>query len=113
MCTGHKDTDVIFEDNHIFNNVSDGVHLRGERENNAPHRNTFVKNIIENNGTDGGGFGLSINSPAKDLVLKENIFKNSLKTQKAAIYIYRAGLKPKLMNNQFDEHKFGEVVFEK
>ena len=113
LCTGHKDTDVIFEDNHIFNNESDGVHLRGERENNAPHRNTFVKNIIENNGTDGGGFGLSINSPATDLVLKENIFKNSLKTQEAAIYIYKAGLKPKLMNNQFEKHKFGEVVFEK
>ncbi len=104
---------LFFEDNHIFNNESDGVHLRGERESNAPHRNTFVKNIIENNGTDGGGFGLSINSPATYLVLKENVFKNSLKTQEAAIYIYKAGLKPKLMNNQFDEHKLGEVVFEK
>ncbi len=113
LCTGHKDTDVIFEDNYIFNNESDGVHLRGERESNAPHRNIFVKNIIENNGTDGGGFGLSINSPATDLVLKENVFKNSLKTQKAAIYIYKAGLKPKLINNQFDKHELGEVVFEK
>ena len=113
LCTGHKDTDVILEDNHIFNNGSDGVHLRGERESNAPHRNIFVDNIIENNGTDGGGFGFSINSPATDLVLKENVFKNSLKTQQAAIYIYKAGLKPKLMNNKFDEHKLGEVVFEK
>ena len=112
LCTGHKDTDVIFEDNHIFNNESDGIHLRGERESNAPHRNTFIKNIIENNGTGEGGFGFSINSPATDLVLKENIFKNSLKTQKAAIYIYKAGLKPKLINNHFDAHKLGEVVFE-
>jgi len=113
VCTGHKDTDVVFENNHIFNNESDGIHLRGERESNAPHRNTFTKNVIENNGTDGGGFGFSINSPAADLVLKENIFKNSLKTQKAAIYIYKAGLKPKLMDNQFEKHKLGEVVSEK
>ena len=87
--------------------------MRIEREINAPHNNSFIKNIIENNGTDGGGYGFSINSAAKDLVLEENVFKNSLKTQEAAIYIYKAGLKPKLMNNQFDEHKLGEVVFEK
>jgi len=112
ICTGHKDTDVIFENNHIFNNESDGVNLRGERESNAPHRNTFIRNIIENNGTDGGGYGFSINSPAADLVLKENVFKNSLKTQKAAIYIYKAGSKPELENNRFDKHELGEVVFE-
>jgi len=112
LCTGHKDTDVIFEDNHIYNNESDGVNLRGEREINAPHRNTFIGNIIENNGTDGGGYGFSVNSPASDLVLKENVFKNSSKTQMAAIYIHKAGLKPKLENNQFDEHELGEVVFE-
>lgn len=113
LCTGHKDSDVIFENNHFFNNKSDGVHLRAERESNAPHRNTFVRNTIENNGTDGGGYGFSINSPANDLVLKENVFKNSMKTQKAAIYVYKAGLEPTLENNTFDKHKQGELVFEK
>lgn len=113
LCTGHKDTDVIFENNHIFENKSDGVNLRGERESNAPHRNTFTRNIIENNGTDGGAYGFSINSPAKDLKLIENSFKNSMKTQKAAIYVYEAGLKPELHNNQFDKHEQGELLFEK
>jgi len=113
LCTGHKDTDVLFKENHIFNNKSDGVHLRGERESNAPHRNTFVKNTIENNATEGEGYGFSVNSPAKDLVLKENIFKNSAKTQKAAIYIHKSGLKPKLDNNQFDYHELGNLVSEK
>ena len=112
ICTGHKDVDVIFENNHIYNNNSDGVNLRSERESNAPHRNTFTRNIIENNGTDGGGFGFSINSPAKDLVLKENVFKNSSKTQKAAVYVYESGLKPKLENNRFEAHELGELVFE-
>lgn len=109
ICTGHKDTDVVFAENHIYENKSDGVNLRGERESNAPHRNTFVKNSIENN----VGFGFSVNSPAKDLVLKENIFKNSAKTQKAAIYIYAGGSTPTLENNQFDKHEMGEMVFEK
>ncbi len=109
ICTGHKDTDVIFSGNHVFNNKNDGINLRGERESNAPHRNTFVKNIIENN----EGFGFSVNSPAQDLVLKENEFKNSAKTQKAAIYIYAGGSTPKLENNRFDKHELGEMVFEK
>jgi len=112
LCTGHKDTDVIFENNHIFENQSDGVNLRGERESNAPHRNTFVRNIIENNGTDGGGYGFSINSPARDLRLIENSFKNSMNTQRAAIYVYEAGLKPEMLNNQFDKHELGELRFE-
>jgi hypothetical protein len=109
ICTGHKDTDVIFSKNHIYNNQGDGVNLRGERESNAPHRNTFINNVIENN----VGFGFSVNSPANDLVLKENEFKNSAKTQKAAIYIYSGGSTPKLENNQFDKHDLGEMVFEK
>ena len=113
ICTGHKDVDVIFKQNHIFNNGSDGVNLRGEREINAPHRNTFIENIIENNGTDGGGYGFSVNSKVKDLVLKGNVFKNSSKSQKAAIYIYENGSTPKLENNQFENHELGEMVFEK
>jgi len=112
ICTGHKDTDVLFESNHIFENGSDGVNLRGEREANAPHRNTFVQNIIENNGTNGGGFGFSINAPARELVLTGNQFGNSLKTQKAAIYVYEAGLEPELINNRFDPHEMGDLVFE-
>jgi len=64
---------------------------------------------IENN----VGFGFSVNSPAKDLVLKENEFKNSAKTQKAAIYIYTGGSTPKLEYNRFDKHELGEMVFEK
>lgn len=112
ICTGHKDTDVVFAENHIFDNQSDGVNLRGERESNAPHRNTFLKNIIENNGAGGSGYGFSINSQAQNLLLKENIFKNSAETQKAAIYVYRNGLKPKLESNQFDKHELGTLVFE-
>jgi hypothetical protein len=113
LCTGHKDTDVLFENNHIYENASDGVNLRGERESNAPHRNTFVRNTIENNGTDGGAYGFAIVSPAQDLILKENAFLNSRKTQKAAIYVYRTGSEPELVDNQFDPHEMGQLVYEK
>lgn len=113
ICTGHKDTDVIFSGNHIYENGSDGVNLRGERESNAPHRNTFVNNIIENNGTKGEGYGFSVNSPARDLVLKENIFRsNGKKTQKAAIYIYANGSQPDLIDNQMEGHPEEGVIFE-
>ncbi|HCE58038.1 MAG TPA: hypothetical protein DER09_09495 [Prolixibacteraceae bacterium] len=108
ICTGHKDTDVLFQKNHVFSNGSDGINLRGEREANASHRNTFEENIIENN----KGYGFSVNSPAKDLWLKDNQFKNSVNTQKAAIYIFKGGSKPQLENNHFDKHEMGEVVFE-
>jgi len=112
ICTGHKDYDVLFENNHIFSNGSDGVNLRNERESNAPHRNTFLNNIIENNGTDGGGYGFSVNSPAKELVLRNNTFGNTGRTQKAAIYVYRGGSVPELVDNQFDEHEAGNLVQE-
>ncbi len=108
ICTGHKDTDVLFRRNQVYNNKSDGINLRGEREANAPHRNTFINNVIENN----EGYGFSVNSPAKDLVLKDNFFRNSAKTQKAAIFIYANGSEPKLENNKFDEFQNEEIVYE-
>jgi len=47
---GHKDTDNIFENNHIYENGYQGVLFRNEDEQNSGHRNTFINNIIENNG---------------------------------------------------------------
>lgn len=112
ICTGHKDTDVLFESNHIYSNANDGVNLRGERESNAPHRNTFVQNTIENNGTREGGYGFSIQSPARDLLLKDNAFLNTTGTQKAAIYVYEGGGEPRLESNRFDVHELGNFVRE-
>ncbi len=114
ICTGHKDTDVLFTGNRIFNNGSDGIHLRGERESNAPHRNTFQENVIENNGTKGSGYGFSINSPARDLKLVNNIFRSTgEKTQKAPIYIMANGIQPELTGNQMEGHPEGDVIVEK
>ena len=113
ICTGHKDTDVLFENNHVFENGSDGIHLRGERASNAPHRNTFVNNVIENNGVkDKEGYGFSINCAAEDVVLKDNIIRDTGKgTQKAAVMIYKSGIPVKMVNNVISGHP--EVVREK
>lgn len=109
ICTGHKDTDVLFRGNHVYSNKSDGINLRGEREANAPHRNSFIGNTIENN----NGYGFSVNSKANELMLTNNVFKNSEGIQKAGIYIYKNGSTPILGNNIFDKHKMGELVYER
>jgi hypothetical protein len=113
LCTGHKDTDMLFEENLIKDNGSDGIHLRGEQESNAPHRNTFRKNIIEDNGRNGGGYGLSINSPARDLRLIDNVVRDTGSgTQKAAVYVFKQGLPATLEDNKISGHEHGEVQFE-
>ncbi|MBN2414141.1 right-handed parallel beta-helix repeat-containing protein [candidate division KSB1 bacterium] len=114
ICTGHKDTDMLFEENHIYENGSDGVNFRSERESNAPHRNVFRNNVVENNGAINGGYGFSFNSPAKDVVLEYNIIRNTGKgTQKAGVCIYKNGLPVSLKENNMSGHPDGDVVSEK
>jgi nitrous oxidase accessory protein NosD len=113
ICTGHKDTDVIFEGNHIYDNNSDGIHLRGERAPNAPHRNSFIDNIIENNGRKNGGYGISFNSPAEDVVLIGNTIRDTGPgTQKAGLFFYPNALPVKIQDNNFSGHEMGDKAFE-
>ena len=112
VCTGHKDTDVLFENNHIYENGSDGVHFRGEKATNAPHRNTFARNIVENNGTKSGGYGFSFNSPAEEVILRNNTIRDTGDgSQKAAVYIYKNGLPVVLQENAIIGHPV--ILFEK
>jgi hypothetical protein len=114
ICTGHKDTDMWFEENHIYQNGSDGINFRGEKAANAPHRNTFIRNTIENNGTEKGGYGFLFNSPSEEIVIKDNIIRDTgAGSQKAAVYITNNGLPVTLENNQIAGHSDGEIVFEK
>ncbi|MEN8230828.1 MAG: right-handed parallel beta-helix repeat-containing protein, partial [Bacteroidota bacterium] len=90
ICTGHKDSDVVFEENHIFENGSDGINLRGENSRNSPHRNTFLNNLIENNGQDGEGYGFAVYSTPQDLVIKDNTIRDTDKgTQKAGVFLQK------------------------
>jgi len=113
ICTGHKDTDVIFEKNHVYNNDSDGINLRGESAANAPHRNTFTGNIIENNGRKNGGYGISFNAPAEDIVISDNIIRDTgPATQKAGLYYYDKALPVNLIGNEMSGHEFGDEAYE-
>ncbi len=113
ICTGHKDTDMLFAGNHIFDNGSDGVHLRGESDLNAPHRSIFKDNIIENNGTKGEGYGLSVNCMAEGVVLEKNIIRNTENGRQIAAVMLRKGSLPvKMTENTISGHPKGEVVQE-
>ncbi len=114
ISTGHKDTDVVFDNNHIYENGTDGVYFRGEDSKNSPHRNSFINNTIENNGALNGGYGFNINGNATDLVLKDNIIRDTKNgMQKAAIY-FSSGVPPiKMVNNIMNGHSNGNIIHEK
>jgi hypothetical protein len=105
ICTGHKDTDMLFSDNHIFGNGADGVHLRGETDLNAPHRSIFKNNLIENNGTREKGYGLSVNCHAEGVVLEDNTIRNTGSgKQLAAVLLTTNSLPVELKNNKISGH---------
>lgn len=113
ISTGHKDTDMLFEGNTISENGSDGIHLRGEIPANAPHGTIIRNNIIENNGTKEGGYGISINCKAERVVIENNTIRNSGKgKQIAALFQYKNSLPAEMKNNNVSGHKSGELVSE-
>lgn len=114
ISTGHKDTDVLFENNHIYENGADGVYFREEIASNSPHRNTFLGNTINNNGLIKGGYGLYIVGNARDILLRGNTIRDTLKgTQKAAVFMGKNIPVVKMENNTMSGHSAGNVVYEK
>lgn len=111
ISTGHKDTDVVFAENHIYENGRDGVYFRNEDPKNSPHRNLFINNIVENNGILKGGYGFNFNGNAVDVVLENNIIRdNKTGSQKAAVFI-NAGTPPPIdKNNKMSGHKQGSII---
>jgi hypothetical protein len=113
ICTGHKDIDMLYADNHIFENGSDGIQLRGELALNAPHRSIFKNNVIENNGMKENGYGISVNCKAEGVVLEDNIIRNTGSgKQIAAVRLTANSLPVGLKNNKISGHTEGEVVKE-
>ena len=111
ICTGHKDTDMLFTDNHIDENGSDGVNFRGETKENAPHRSIFRNNLVENNGARRAGYGFAFRSPAEGVILENNVIRNGKDgKQLAAICVFPDGLQPILKNNLINGHNVGEIV---
>jgi hypothetical protein len=98
---GHKDTDNLFENNHLYENAHQGVLFRNENEQNAGHRNTFIKNIIENNGMEGPASGFRIGGETHDITITKNIIRSTGKgNQTTAVYIGKKSSKVKMADNQ-------------
>jgi len=113
ISTGHKDTDMLFLNNHIYENGEDGISLRNEADLNAPHRSIFRGNTIENNGTKKPGYGISLMSRAEGVVIENNIIRNTgTGKQLAGIFYSSHSLPAQLLNNTFEGHPDGDVVKE-
>jgi parallel beta-helix repeat protein len=110
ISTGHKDSDVLFDNNHIYDNKGDGVYFREEDEKNSPHRNMFTNNIVENN----GNYGFYISGKASDILIKNNVIRNTKNgKQKAAIFVAANTTPIVEENNKMSGHTKGNVVYEK
>lgn len=80
---GHKDTDNLFENNHVYENAHQGVLFRNENEQNSGHRNTFVNNVIENNGMERESCGFYIGGETHDITIKNNTIRSTGKGQQS------------------------------
>jgi hypothetical protein len=110
--TGHKDSDMRFENNHIYENAANGVYFRDENLSNSPHRNIFVSNTIENNGSKEGGYGFALYGKAQDVLLKDNIIRDTGSgNQIGAIFINKGTPPVILENNMMSGHKLGNMVY--
>ncbi len=111
LSTGHMDTDMLFENNIISDNARDGVLFRYETKANAPHRNIFRNNVIENNGWKEGGYGFTFDSPAENIVIEGNTIGNTKGNfTKAAIHYTKNGDPVQFTNNKTSNLPDGEVV---
>jgi parallel beta-helix repeat protein len=109
---GHKDTDNLFENNHVYENGSHGVLFRNENEQNSGHRNTFVKNTIENNGISRESAGFYIGGETHDVNITNNIIRSEGKGKQAiAIFIGKKSTKITATENKISGSK--DIVYEK
>jgi len=114
ISTGHKDSDVTFENNYIFENGDNGLEFRDEDIKNSPHRNTFINNTIENNGTIKGGYGFYLAGYPQELKIVNNIIRdNKSGNQKAAIFINKNVPPITERENIMSGHKDGNIVIGK
>ena len=97
---GHKDTDNIFENNHMYENGFHGVFFRNETEENSGHRNTFINNMIENNGVKRQSYGFYIGGETRDITIKNNTIRSTGKgNQTIAVFIGNKSSNITLENN--------------
>jgi len=107
LSIGHKDTDNLFENNRIYENAKHGVYFRGENEQNSGHRNTFRRNVIENNGSAGfEAYGFYIGGVTHDITIENNTIRSTGKgNQVGAVFIGPKASNIVTRNNEISGHK--------
>jgi hypothetical protein len=114
ICNGHKDSDIIFEDNHIYENGSEGINFRNDNSKNSPHNNTLINNIIENNGQKEPAYGIGIYSLSENMIIKNNIIRDTKNgTQKGGIFISKDTPEVTIESNEMSGHSEGDIIKEK
>jgi hypothetical protein len=109
---GHKDTDNIFENNHVYENGLHGVLFRNENEQNSGHRNTFINNTVENNGTREEAEGFYIGGETHDITITNNVIRSTGKgSQKTAIFVGKKSSRITASDNKISGSK--DIVYEK
>lgn len=92
ISVGHKDTDNVFARNVSRGNGRWGVYLRDEVDRNAPDRNTFRANLIENNGpATEPSYQIRVEGETANVVLEGNTIRDTrnpgAKHERVAIYL--------------------------
>ena len=129
LSIGHKDTDNIIEENHIYLNVKHGICFRTKTDANGAHRNIIRKNIIENNGSPEKmipqylrylpsnefiGTGVYINGITHDLVFERNIIRETRpknkRFQKRAFYLAPGVSRVRMVKNKITGHQDKKTI---
>jgi hypothetical protein len=106
-----KDTDNMFLNNHVYQNGRNGVWFNDYGESNNSHRNMFVGNVVEDNGTKSPGCGFFINSNVKDITVHNNTIRDTgNKTQKCGVLISKGALNIQVRDNTMAGHLDGDIV---
>ncbi len=104
---GHKDTDNLFVGNLIRGNKSHGIYFRDEKTTNAGSRNTFQRNVIEDN----EGCGVFIDGHTTDLLFEENTLRDtrsgSARTQRTGLCAGPNAARVRAMKNKIENHLEG------
>ncbi len=106
-----KNTDNLVAGNHIYGNGRDGIWFNEYGVENNSHRNEFVDNVIEDNGTREAGHGFSLVSTVRDIRIHDNPIRDSGKgTQRCAILLGVGARNVWIRGNTMAGHPDGDVV---
>jgi len=109
---GHKDTDNLFLGNIIRGNRSHGIYFRDEKPTNAGNRNTFQRNVIEDN----EGCGIFVDGHTTDLLFEDNTIRDTrsgaARTQRTGICAGPNAARVRALRNRIENHTEGATTGE-